>query len=393
MYLSFIIGLMTGSLVSIFLALLGIAQYLLIEQPWFVYLLPVAALIVMFLNQYGQIPHHFGVKKNILQLQQMNQLTTLDFPRFRAIFLAIQTFTSQIVGASTGREGVAVQLGIHAVSWIPEKWRAQQDTRLLFISGAAAGFSAAVGSPLAAVFFVIELYRRQESIRKLFLYGIIASLVAYVCTQVFQVKHTQLPHLPFYRFQFKQINYIVFSLFCFALMARTFKWLLSQSEYRLNLLIQNENKRLFAMSFIYLILILILPGQQWIGLGTVWIEKYFLVPAVGYLFLIKLFVTVFCIAIGFRGGEFIPLLFIGATMGNYFAQQFGLPISLMAALGFIAIFSGASRLFLTSIFLAIELFGWEVSGWALLAILMSFLFSGKESIYQESHIKSNQTNV
>ena len=321
MYLSFIIGLMTGSLVSIFLALLGIAQYLLIEQPWFVYLLPVAALIVMFLNQYGQIPHHFGVKKNILQLQQMN------------------------------------------------------------------------GAPLAAVFFVIELYRRQESIRKLFLYGIIASLVAYVCTQVFQVKHTQLPHLPFYRFQFKQINYIVFSLFCFALMARTFKWLLSQSEYRLNLLIQNENKRLFAMSFIYLILILILPGQQWIGLGTVWIEKYFLVPAVGYLFLIKLFVTVFCIAIGFRGGEFIPLLFIGATMGNYFAQQFGLPISLMAALGFIAIFSGASRLFLTSIFLAIELFGWEVSGWALLAILMSFLFSGKESIYQESHIKSNQTNV
>lgn len=382
MYLSLMIGLLTGALVTIFMAILGIAQFYLIEYPWMIYFLPLAAILLIFINHFAKIPHYFGVKNDLHQLYRYSDSFNLDFPRFRAVFLAIQTFLGQIVGASTGREGVAVQLGIYAVKWIPEKWRAQQNTRLLFISGAAAGFSAAIGAPLAAVFFVIELFRRQESIRKLFFYGLSSSIVAFVCTQILQVKHTQLPHLPFYRFQFKEVNYIIFCLFCFALLARIFKWLLSQSEFRLSQMIPNDNKRLFLLSFVYLGFILLLPGQQWIGLGTVWIEKYFLVPSVGYLFLIKLLATIFCLSIGFRGGEFVPLLFIGATMGNYFAQQFNLPISLMAALGFVAVYSGTSRLMVTSLFLAIELFGWEISGWAFLAILMSFIFSGKDSIYR-----------
>ena len=57
----------------------------------------------------------------------------------------------------------------------------------------------------------------------------------------------------------------------------------------------------------------------------------------------KLVFTAITLGMGFKGGEVTPLFFIGATLGNTLAIFMGAPIGLMAGLGFIAVFAGATN--------------------------------------------------
>ena len=59
----------------------------------------------------------------------------------------------------------------------------------------------------------------------------------------------------------------------------------------------------------------------------------------------------------FNGGEVTPLFFIEAALGNTLALALCAPVDLFAALGFAAIFAGATKPSLASTFLGIELFG------------------------------------
>ena len=62
-----------------------------------------------------------------------------------------------------------------------------------------------------------------------------------------------------------------------------------------------------------------------------------------YDFLLKILLTTFTIGVGFKGGEVTPLFFVGATLGSFLSMFLPLPMSLMAAMGFVAVFSGATN--------------------------------------------------
>src|SRR5262249_35914483 len=57
----------------------------------------------------------------------------------------------------------------------------------------------------------------------------------------------------------------------------------------------------------------------------------------------KILFTAITIGMGFKGGEVTPLFFIGAALGNVIASLTGAPVDLMAGLGFIAVFAGATN--------------------------------------------------
>ena len=77
----------------------------------------------------------------------------------------------------------------------------------------------------------------------------------------------------------------------------------------------------------------------------------------------------------------MPTLFIGATLGCAAGPLLGLDPAFGAAVSMIALFCGVVNCPLASIFLAIELFGGECLLFFALACALSFLLSGRFSLY------------
>jgi PII-like signaling protein len=89
---------------------------------------------------------------------------------------------------------------------------------------------------------------------------------------------------------------------------------------------------------------------------------------------------------GFKGGEVTPLFYIGATLGNALSHLLPLPPSLLAGMGFVAVFAGAANTPLASTLMAVELFGAEAGAYAGIACVISYLFSGHAGIYHAQRV-------
>ena len=123
-------------------------------------------------------------------------------------------------------------------------------------------------------------------------------------------------------------------------------------------------------------------ADRYIGLGIPVIVEAFSQPLAPWDFAAKLALTVASLGAGFKGGEVTPLFYIGATLGNALAPLLQMPVGLMAAVGFVAVFAGAANTPLACSVMAMELFGVEVGAFAALACAVSYLFSGRASIYR-----------
>jgi H+/Cl- antiporter ClcA len=123
-------------------------------------------------------------------------------------------------------------------------------------------------------------------------------------------------------------------------------------------------------------------ADRYIGLGIPVIVEAFSQPLAPWDFAAKLALTVASLGSGFKGGEVTPLFYIGATLGNALAPLLQMPIGLMAAVGFVAVFAGAANTPLACTVMAMELFGVPVGGFAALACAVSYVFSGRVSIYK-----------
>ena len=95
----------------------------------------------------------------------------------------------------------------------------------------------------------------------------------------------------------------------------------------------------------------------------------------------KTLYTGITLATGFKGGEVTPLFYIGATLGNTLSVLLNAPAGLFAALGFIAVFAGATNTPLACTLMGIELFGPEYVLFFALACFTAQLFSGNLGIY------------
>jgi len=91
--------------------------------------------------------------------------------------------------------------------------------------------------------------------------------------------------------------------------------------------------------------------------------------------------TTLTLGTGFKGGEVTPLFYIGATLGNTISMLIEAPVSLFAALGFIAVFAGATNTPLACTIMGVELFGAEYTLFFAVACFTAYLFSGSSGIY------------
>ena len=82
----------------------------------------------------------------------------------------------------------------------------------------------------------------------------------------------------------------------------------------------------------------------------------------------------------------MPALFIGASFGSTFSQIVGFNPMLCAAVGMGALFCGVTNSPISSLLLCFELFGYNGMPYYLIAIALSYTFSGYYSVYSSQTI-------
>ena len=107
-------------------------------------------------------------------------------------------------------------------------------------------------------------------------------------------------------------------------------------------------------------------------------------------FLLKIVFTAVTLGSGFMGGEVTPLFAIGSSLGAALAGPLGVDAGLLASIGFVAVFAGASNTPLACALMGIELFGGGGAVYLLMGCVIAFLASGHHSIYPTQRIGAHK---
>lgn len=308
------------------------------------------------------------------------------------------TVLTHLCGGSAGREGTAVQMGGSLASAFGKCFRLDPErTRLLLMAGVAAGFGAVFGTPFAGAVFAMEVLLIGRLRYPALIPCLFASLVADWTCQAWGVHHT--PYLvaspqggrTFDPTLLGKVALIgIAAGFASALFSETIHFL--QGCWKR--WVPWAPMRPFLSGLLVIGLVAMMGTREYLGLG-VWspisadltIPGFFSGPAdERWAWAWKMLFTVVTLSAGFKGGEVTPLFFIGAALGNTLAIALGAPIDLFAALGFVAIFAGATHTPLASTIMGIELFGADHAPYLAVACFLAYLCSGHSGIYLSQRI-------
>lgn len=134
------------------------------------------------------------------------------------------------------------------------------------------------------------------------------------------------------------------------------------------------------------LLTLLCGSQTYNGAGGPVIAAALAGQAGGAMFLVKLLFTAVTLGAGFKGGEIVPAFFVGSTFGCLLGGWLGLGPGFGAALGLVAVFCGVTNCPLASILLSVELFGGGQLPMFALACAVSYLMSGRYSLYESQKL-------
>jgi H+/Cl- antiporter ClcA len=128
-------------------------------------------------------------------------------------------------------------------------------------------------------------------------------------------------------------------------------------------------------------------GREYCGLSLPLIDLGLAGVPLGFdVFALKLIFTALTIGSGFPGGEVTPLFVIGTTLGSALAGPLGLPVTLLAAVGFVAVFAGAANTPLACSIMGIELFGAGAAVPLAIGCVVAYVFSNHRGIYPTQQI-------
>ena len=381
----FTLGVIVGGISAFFLFSLDWVTNWREAHLWIIALLPVGGFII------GLSYHLYGesvVKGNNLLLEEFHSPKKI-IPLRMAPLVLFGTLVTHLFGGSAGREGTAVQIGGAIADRYTKVLRlSNRDRQILLIAGISAGFASVFGTPLAGGIFALEVLVlgriRLDAIIPSFMAAMFAD---YFCT-VWGITHTQYHITTVAEMTPVNLLWCLLAGIVFGLVAMFF----SKSTHYWNALFERKINypplRPVVGGAILAIAVYLLGTTKYIGLGVPTIVDAFSVDLNSYDFLLKVIFTSFTLGAGFKGGEVTPLFFIGATLGNALVWFIPLPMSLLAGMGFVAVFAGATNTPIACTIMGIELFGIESGVFIALACATAYLFSGHTGIYSSQLIGS-----
>lgn len=355
------------------------------DNLWIIALLPIAGLII------GLMYHYWGsdvVKGNNVLIEEVHTPKG-SIPFKMAPLIYITTVITHLFGGSAGREGTAVQMGGAIADQFTWVFRLRKrDRKILIVVGISAGFASVFGTPLAGAVFALEVLIIGRMRYEAILPSVLAAAFAHLTCHLWGVAHTNynIPFVP--DLAIVNILLVIAVGILFGLVAMLFSRLVHfWTKLSKNRIKYAPFRPLVGGVFIALA-VWGLGTTKYIGLGVPTIVESFAVQQDWYSFLLKILFTTFTIGVGFKGGEVTPLFFIGATLGSALFGIIPLPMALLAGMGFVAVFAGATNTPIACTLMGIELFGAESGMYIGIACVVAYLFSGHTGIYTSQIVGS-----
>lgn len=376
LFSALLIGAVCGIIGALFAKSIGFVTGLRETNDFIIYLLPLGGLVSVALYKLTKT-EGIGTLRVLESARGESKTPILLLP---VIFAA--SVITHLFGGSAGKEGAALQIGGAVAQSVAVITRANEKKRSVYtVCGMAALFSAVFGTPVGACIFALEVVFTGKVISFAVLPVFVSSIVAHIITVAFGVspERFEISHVPDFGIEILLKTFAVAIIV--AAVSAAFCFLLHRGENLFEKLIKNSFIRIFAGGCIIVVLTLVF-GTDYNGGGIAVIERIFEEGnALPQAFLLKIIFTVITVSAGYRGGEIVPSLFIGSTLGAVLSPLLGMPTEFGAAVGMIAFFSGATNCPLAAAVLSTELFGTD--GFVLFAAsaFAARAFSWKINLY------------
>ena len=389
---SLLLGAVIGALDALFgRVLLAITDFRGIHPFWLIpFLGPAGVLIVVTYKKWGQ-----GTEKGMGLIFSAGHGETDEIPLRLVPFVMISTWLTHLFGGSAGREGVAVQMGGTVSYWVGKKLPIKDAAKILLIVGMAAGFAGLFRTPLAAVCFALEVLVAGAIEYRALLPAVFAcysaSTVSGLCgLEKFTFAVSDFCNLD--KFTVSVTNQELFTLpfavrliilgVVFGVTGGAFAGLLKWMKNVMAKAFSNPIIRILVVGVGLSIIFMLLSKGRYSGLGTnlinAGLQNNEIYP---WDWAIKFILTILTLAAGFQGGEVTPLFSIGAGLGAVLGALLGLPVPLAAALGYAAVFGGASNTFFAPMLIGAEVFGFEYLPLFFIVCAIAYVCNMNFSIY------------
>ncbi|MBQ3088474.1 MAG: chloride channel protein [Clostridia bacterium] len=357
-------------------------------NDWILYFLPLGGIAIIFIYKLCKVTN-LGTNEVFKFVRGEKQIRILLAP---AIFIG--SVITHLCGGSSGREGAALQLGGSISAFCGKIFRLDnRSLHILTMCGMGAVFSAVFGTPLGAFIFAIEVVSVGSFCSAAFLPGMISSFTAFYISQLFNIapERFHLKAIPDYSFELLYKSVIISVLA--AAISFAFCKSMHISHNLFKKCFKNEFVRIFIGGSLIVLLTLAVGTTDYNGGGIEIIERIFNSGEVRYeAFILKILFTIITIGVGFKGGEIVPSLFIGATFGGSIGVLLNLDPAFGAALGMSALFCGVTNCPIATLFICLELFGGEAMIYLTLSTIISFVISGYTGLYSGQKFVFSKTS-
>ena len=345
------------------------------SHGWMLYFLPVAGLVIVAL--YRLDPYKSDTNRVLEGIQSGTYVPLRMSP-----LIIISTVLTHAFGGSAGREGAALQLG-GSLGGTIGKWLKldEYDQKVMIMCGMSAAFSALFGTPLTATIFAMEVVSIGIMEYAALVPCAIASLIAREMANMVGAHAEQFPVPASVTLDIKSGALIVLLALLCAAVSILFCEVLHRTERLFKFRMKNPWVRVVVGALLVIVLAKVLGTTDYLGAGMNIVERAIHGETEPAAFLLKIIFTAITLSCGFKGGEIVPTLTVGAAFGYLMSLVTGLPVGLCASVGMACLFVSVTNCPVSTMFMAFELFGFAAMPYYAIAVAVCFTLSGYYGLY------------